>query len=113
MKHRASEVGTTVWYSLVVVIAFVVIETGLFAWNAAIYPWWLQVQRAGVEQSKSYTDSSNDAMMTYIQDYNKPSASDGQKQADINAICLKLSQMQVGTASPIVTQFISLHGGCR
>jgi len=119
----AGSVGLTVW--ALGLLALIV--GGVFAINAVVYPWWLRVQREGVEQSKSYNDSRNQMLFTYKDQYadlevkivdvngNKDAvaAYRGQEKAILGSMCQLVGTMKTGTIAPDISAFLVEHGGCR
>lgn len=108
-----------------IVVFISIIVAGIFALNSALLSAWLGVQRNAVENSKSFNDSRNTALTTFIQEYNAlevkvaeakgdeslTSAYKAQQKAIFNNMC----QMAVSTKdiAPNTRQFLAEHGGCK
>lgn len=122
MRMFFNSLGAFVYITFFVVLAILV---GFGVW-AGLFPLGLAVQRNAVEQSKSYTDSTNTAMIMYMQDWQKLDTEiaksegnvfliatyRGQQRSDINLICATKASMRPETVSSVVLQFISQNGGC-
>lgn len=116
--------GMTIW--MLVIVA--VIVAGGFALWAAFYPLQLRVERLSVEQSKSYNDSRNTALMNYKVQYENlavklaednganPTADaeyTAQEKSILDSMCQMISTMTPDAVNPLATSFLSQHGGCR
>lgn len=112
MREEARFVGGLLFWLIIVLIVIAIISAGAFYWNAYFYPKWLGVQRNAVENSKSYVDSTNSAMMTYIQQYEALPDSP-QRTAVMNDLCQLYSTMKPDTVRPLIASFVAEHGGCR
>lgn len=111
-------------YVAVVMVACSALSFGIYAVTA---PMRAAVDRNVVENSKSYTDSNNQAMLTFIQDYNALGVKiaqaqgntdlitsyKGQQSADVNLICGNYTKMPVDAVSPVVRSFVYQRGGCN
>lgn len=125
VKGGAAGCGITA-YVTVLMLAVVAV----FAVAGAAYEWWYlpfhaQLERNTVEQSKSFTDSSNLAMVNAIQQYNaiEVSITQTKDQAEIGAyraqqkalkndICKTRATMKPDTVSADVNTWLASHGGC-
>lgn len=113
LKNWFGGLTYAVGITLIVIVVIVMIYSALFFLWAGTLPFGLSVQRNAVEESKSYIDSANSMMVTYMQDYTRNETNPAQQQADLNAICEQISHMKRDTVSPMVSQFIASKGGCR
>lgn len=99
------------------VVAVLAVITLLVFWtvglNAVVLPFNLQIQRNAAEQSKSFVDAHNSQMLGYVQDANRNDISEGQFNADKNAICALMGRMPAGSVNRTVQQFINNNGGCK
>ena len=126
MKTAVRGVGASLGFTLWGLLILAVVVAGVFAINSVVYPWWLSIQREAVESSKSYNDSRNTMLYTYMSEYEDLSvkvaessdnpaavqAYQGQQQAIIDSMCQMKGTMNSGTVSPDVNSFLSQHGGC-
>jgi len=117
----------TIKFPLLALIAIAILALGITALNGQLYPWWLSIQRKSVEQSKSFTDSNNNMLETYMLEYSRldtkiaeakgdetiVSAYKAQQKAIVEKTCRQISTMAQGTVNPNTTQFLNSHGGCK
>lgn len=125
MKNRGTEVGSSIWYTLLVLLVVGLFALGWLGISRVVYPWWLSFQRQSVEQSKSYTDSTNIAMANYIREYRALDAKIaeakgdqsliGPYQAQQRAILTQMCQIKatMKDIAPDTQVFLSQHGGCQ
>jgi hypothetical protein len=109
----------TLW--IIAILAF-----GILFLNGQLYPLWLSIQRQSVEQSKSFTDSNNTMLATYMLEYSRldtKRATAGENTALVNTykaqqnailgkMCLEISTMTKNTVNPDVLRFLNSNGGC-
>lgn len=110
---------------IAIVILIFIVGAGIYAFDSTFLPLWMGVQRNAVENSKSYNDSRNTALTTYIQEYNALEVKvveakgdemlTGVYNAQQKAILNNMCQMAVSTkeVAPNTQQFLVEHGGCR
>jgi hypothetical protein len=114
--------------TIIVALLVCVIAVAFTALNGEVlYPWWLSMQRKGVEQSKSFTDSNNSMLQTYMLEYSRldtkiaeagdnvsvVDAYKAQQKAIVTKMCTQISTMNKSTVNPDVLSFLSSNGGCR
>jgi|WetSurMetagenome_2_1015567.scaffolds.fasta_scaffold789879_2 hypothetical protein len=122
------EFRNTILTMIIVSLVVCVIAVAFTALNGEVlYPWWLSMQRKGVEQSKSFTDSNNSMLQTYMLEYSRldtkiaeaqgndavVSAYKSQQKAIITKMCTEISTMNKSTVNPDVLSFLNSNGGCR
>jgi lipopolysaccharide export LptBFGC system permease protein LptF len=125
MRETFEEAGAFTKVLLAAVIVVVVLTAVGYGLDAAFLPWYTGLQRNVVEQSKSFTDSSNLAMTNAIQQYDaiNVSITQTQDQAEIaaykaqqqalkNDICKTRATMKPETVSADVNSWLASHGGC-
>ena len=126
MKQIVRDVGCSFGYAVWALLLIAVVAGGLFAFNSVLYPWWLSVQRESVENSKSYNDSRNSQLFTYMSEYkdleskiaenesNLPAvtAYRGQQGAILDSMCQIVGTMNSETVSPDIVAFLFQYGGC-
>lgn len=117
----------TVKFSVLALIAIAILALGITALNGQLYPWWLSIQRKSVEQSKSFTDSNNNMLESYMLEYSRLDTKIAEAQGDeaiigaykaqqkaiVGKMCRQISTMAQGTVNPNTTQFLNSHGGCK
>lgn len=117
----------TVKFSVLALIAIAILALGITALNGQLYPWWLSIQRKSVEQSKSFTDSNNNMLESYMLEYSRLDTKIAEAQGDeaiigaykaqqkaiVEKMCRQISTMAQGTVNPNTTQFLNSHGGCK
>jgi len=120
-----SDLKYAVKYSLIALVIIAILTLGVTALNGSLYPLWLSIQRTSVEQSKSFTDSNNNMLESYILEYSRldtkiaegdeslQPAYKAQQKAIVEKMCRQISTMAQGTVNPNTTQFLNSHGGCR
>lgn len=127
MLTRLKEFFGSLWYAFLVVVVLAILTFGGLAIQRYAYPWWLSVQRTSVEQSKSFTDSNNLMLQTYITEYTAlevklaetsetpelAQAYQAQQQAIVNQMCFQKATMAPGTINPTTATWINSHGGCQ
>jgi len=126
MRERLSELGFTTWFVVLGVVALLVLSLGVLGIQRIVYPRWLAVQRASVEQSKSFTDSNNNMLQTYILEYARletkivesdeavGAAYKTQQRAILTKMCTQISTMQVATVNPATLSWLASKGApCR
>ena len=125
IKNRGEEVGSLVWYTLLALLIVAILSFGWLGISRVVYPWWLSIQREAVEDSKSYTDSTNIAMANYIREYHsldsKIAEAKGDQfliapyQAQQSAILNQMCQIKatMNDVAPDTQVFLSQHGGCQ
>lgn len=125
LRERGIEVGGALWYTLVFLLVTALVVIGLYSIQAFVYPRWLSYQREAVENGKSYTDSTNQAVSNFIREYTALDtkiaeakgdqdligAYENQQSAILTQICGVYVTMNGVSQSNF--QFISAHGGCR
>ncbi len=121
------ELKEAVKFSLIALVVIAILALGITALNGQLYPWWLSIQRKSVEQSKSFTDSNNNMLESYMLEYSRLDTKIAEAQGDENIIgaykaqqkaivekmCRQISTMAQGTVNPNTTQFLNSHGGCN
>lgn len=114
-------------FSLIALVVILILTLGITAMNGQLYPWWLSIQRKSVEQSKSFTDSNNNMLESYMLEYSRLDAKIAEAQGDetiigaykaqqkaiVEKMCRQISTMAQGTVNPNTTQFLNSHGGCK
>jgi hypothetical protein len=114
---------------ILIICALVVglLVVGYMAATEQLYPWWLSIQRKSVESSKSFTDSNNNMLQTYILEYARldskiaevqdnetlAAAYKAQQKAIITKMCLQISTMKRDTVNPTTLQWLNQKGSCR
>ena len=108
------------WLVLVIItLVLSICVVGSFA----LYPVWLAYHRVSLEQSKSFTDSHNNMLETYVLEYSRldtkivsdPESKpqyEAQQKALIEQMCQIKSTMGIGTINPDIVRFLATHGGC-
>ena len=113
--------------TLLALLVVLILSVGITAINGQLYPWWLSVQRKSAEQSKSFTDSNNNMLESYILEYSRLDTKIAEAQGDeaiieaykaqqkaiVGKMCRQISTMTQGTVNPNTTQFLNSHGGCK
>lgn len=113
--------------SLLALLVIAILTIGVTALNGQLYPWWLSIQRKSVEQSKSFTDSNNNMLESYMLEYSRLDTKIAEAQGDetiigaykaqqkaiVEKMCRQISTMAQGTVNPDTTQFLNSHGGCK
>jgi len=125
-KEVTGGTGVVITILLWMTLAIVVISAVGYGVDAYFLPWYTAIQRNVVEQSKSFTDSHNEALIKDEQAYaaldvNIAQSTDAstikaykaQQVAILNTMCETMSTMKPDTISPLVTSFVAQHGGCR
>lgn len=114
-------------FTLIALVVLAMLALGITALNGQLYPWWLSIQRKSVEQSKSFTDSNNNMLESYILEYSRldtkiaeargdeaiTAAYKAQQKVIVEKMCRQISTMARGTVNPGTTQFLNSHGGCK
>ena len=70
-KERMVELGWVIWVLIITLIVTAVLAVGLLAINGVVLPWERAIDRNVVEQSKSFTDSNNNMLATYMLEYGR------------------------------------------
>ena len=116
---------TYIKYALIALLVFAVLVGLYLATARVVYPAILGIQRAGVEESKSFTDSSNVMLQTYILEHSRldveiakadavtARAYRGQQQAIINKMCAMIATMQSDTVQLSTWSWLQTKGGCQ
>lgn len=90
-----------------------------------VYPAWFAIQRESVEESKSFVDSSNIMLQTYMLEYARldvniaqsdaatAKAYRGQQRAIINKMCSQVATMEPSTIQPSTMAWLTIKGGCQ
>lgn len=127
MKEVLRETAAWLWGAVVFSIIIAILSVGSLLVQKYTYPWWLSIQRSSVEQSKSFTDSNNNMLETYVLEYSRLdtkiaeaqgdttliSAYQAQQNAILGKMCRQISTMASGTVNSGVSQFLNTHGGCK
>lgn len=127
MKERLSELGIGFWYAVIAVVVIAALSLGIMAVQQVVYPWWLSIQREGVENSKSFTDANNNMLETYRLEYfrldTKIAESQGdaeiiaayeaQQTAIIERMCRQISTMKKETVNPAILAWLNSKGVCK
>lgn len=124
MRDRASELGITIWASLLILVVVAMLSFGGTWINAKLLPWWYGVQRETTENSKSFVDSTNTNLMNLRLEYvrlqgkiDSASAPDqgaykAQQGAILEQMCTIISTMNKSTVQPAIMGFVNENGGC-
>lgn len=127
-KQGARDFGCSIGYALWFLVILAIVVAGVAVIDRVVYPWYLQTQREGVEASKSYNDSRNQMLFTYMSEWRdletkvaeagdaNPAAVTayrGQQQAILDSMCQLTGTMNAGTVAPDITAFLAQRGGCR
>lgn len=126
-KGYMQDFKEVVKWSVLALIALAILAFGTMAINGTLYPWWLSIQRKSVEQSKSFTDSNNNMLETYILEYGRldvkiaESGNDeslasvyrAQQKAIVEKMCRQISTMAPGTVNPSTQTWLNSKGGCQ
>lgn len=106
--------GAALFAAVGLLAIYAVLAYGGLALGADILPRWKAVERRTVEQSKSFTDSRNDAALNLIREHARLSESEaGQRQAIYEQICQTVDTMAAGTVAPAVSRWVATNGGCE
>lgn len=120
------ELKYAIWYSLLALVVIALISVGVMALKGQLYPWWLSIQRKSVEQSKSFTDSNNNMLQSYMLEYSRLdtkiaeaqgnqvviNAYVAQQKAIVDKMCRQVSTMATGTVNPNTLSWLNSKG-CR
>lgn len=126
LSDRFVEIGF-LWLVVLGVVALAIIAFGSMLIQEKIYPWWLSVQRESVEESKSFTDSNNNMLQTYILEHSRLDtkvieagddqglvvAYKAQQRAIVEKMCRQISTMEKDTVNPDTLFWLNSHGGCK
>lgn len=106
--------GAAIFAAVGLVAVYAVLAYGGLALGADILPRWKAVERRTVEQSKSFTDSRNDASLNLIREYERVGESeDGQRRAIFEQVCQTVDTMAAGAVAPAVSRWVANNGGCE
>jgi uncharacterized protein with GYD domain len=122
-----TDLKQVVKWCLLALVAIIILTVGITALNGTLYPWWLSIQRKSVEQSKSFVDSNNNMLESYILEYGRldtkiaeangntavVQAYEAQQKAIVTKMCLEISTMKQGTVNPNTLTWLNSKGGCR
>ena len=120
-----SDLKHAVKYSLIALVVLAILTLGVTALNGSLYPLWLSFQRQSVEQSKSFTDSNNNMLESYILEYSRLDAKiaegdesispayKAQQRAIVEKMCRQVSTMASGTVNVSVVTWLNSKGGCK
>lgn len=127
MKDRFSELGYSVWWSILALVVIALLTFGGLFIQRVAYPWWLSIQRQSVERSKSFTDANNNMLETYKLEYSRldtkiaevgddaklTAAYRAQQSAIVEKMCRQISTMQKDTVNPSTLTWLNSKGGCQ
>jgi len=123
--QRIKETSEMLYWTVIAVVVLGILAFGTLFIQSKVYPWWLEIQRNAVEESKSFVDSRNDGLITMRQEYlrleEKAVAAPGevvpayraQQKAILDDMCQIVETMQPDTVATSINQFLALHGGCK
>lgn len=124
MKH---ELKMILWYSFLGIVVISIFAVAFTALNGTLYPWWLSIQRKAVEQSKSFTDSNNNMLESYMLEHSRLDTKiaeangntviiqvyEAQQKAIVEKMCREISTMAQGTVNPNTISWLNSNGDCR
>jgi hypothetical protein len=127
MKETAKGVSSIIGITLLSLLVIAIFTVGITALNGSLLPWWYSIQRHTVEQSKSFTDSHNNMLETYMLEYSRLDtkiaeaqgnesiivAYKAQQKAVVTKMCTLISTMSIETVNPNTLSWLNSHGGCR
>lgn len=127
MRERIGITSELVYWTLVGLVLVALLAAGGLAIQRYAYPWWLSIQRKAVEDSKSFTDSNNNMLQTYILEHARldtkiAEAGDNselivtyqaQQKAIVEKMCRQVSTMKKSTVNPDTLSWLNRNGGCR
>lgn len=125
MRERSSELGYTIWFTLLTLLVVAILSFGGLAIRRYTLPAWFGIQREAVQESKSFVDSTNSNLANLKTEYTRLQAKiaesekgesiaayEAQQDMVIDQMCIVVKTMNGNNVDYTINTFLAEHGGC-